>query len=357
MIKKAQYDVIIIGAGIAGLVAAVKLKQNGARVIVLEKGRGVGGRMATRRTSMGVFDHGAQFFTSRDEPFRSMVAEFQAQVVVKNWSTGFAFADGKLKEDGENRFCGVHGMTEIAKHLARDVEVRCLQKVTLVARQGDGWGVTAETGDLFTGQALMLTSPVPQSLNLLAASELVLPDVIAEELGQIKYAPCLALLVQLPKMSRIPPPGGLWLDGSSISWMGDNEQKGISSGSSITIHANPQFSRNHWNASEEEITSALLAQASPWLGSIPLQTQLHRWLYSLPLQKYYKRCVILHLPAPLVFAGDAFGGPRVEGAALSGLAAGESLVPILAKRAGGTEIQELSQEYANHCLSEYPSSQ
>ena len=41
-------DVVIVGGGIAGLVAARELVASGLRVIVLEKGRGVGGRMATR---------------------------------------------------------------------------------------------------------------------------------------------------------------------------------------------------------------------------------------------------------------------------------------------------------------------
>ena len=74
--------------------------------------------------------------------------------------------------------------------------------------------------------------------------------------------------------------------------------------------------------------------AAPWLGSVPVQTQLHRWRYSLPLRVYPERCLALREPAPLVFAGDAFGGPRVEGAALSGMAAGVALAEFPAKTLG-----------------------
>jgi len=54
--------VAVVGAGIAGITAARTLAQAGWHVIVFEKSRGAGGRIATRRTEWGGFDHGAQFF-------------------------------------------------------------------------------------------------------------------------------------------------------------------------------------------------------------------------------------------------------------------------------------------------------
>ena len=191
--------------------------------------------------------------------------------------------------------------------------------------------MTTEAGERFSGRALLLTPPVPQSLQLLAAGDVPLPEQRRGDLGQINYAPCLAVLAQLPEASLIPEPGGLWFAGEPISWMADNQRKGVSPGpgAAITIHAGPQFSQAHWATPEAEVTAALLAVAAPWLGSVPVQTQLHRWRYSLPLRVHPERCVVLREPAPLVFAGDAFGGPRVEGAALSGLAAGAALAELL----------------------------
>ena len=88
-------------------------------------------------------------------------------------------------------------------------------------------------------------------------------------------------------------------------------------------------SRAHWETPEGEVTATLLAAAAPWLVSVPVQTKLHRWRYSLPLRVHPERCVVVREPAPLVFAGDAFGGPRVEGAALSGLAVATALAKLL----------------------------
>ena len=44
-----KYDIVVVGAGIAGLMASTYLSKAGYKVAVLEKSRGVGGRMATRR--------------------------------------------------------------------------------------------------------------------------------------------------------------------------------------------------------------------------------------------------------------------------------------------------------------------
>jgi predicted NAD/FAD-dependent oxidoreductase len=288
--------------------------------------------MATMQLDGGASaDHGAQFFTARDPRFRLLVDAWREAGTVRPWATGFALADGTFKSDGETRFCGVTGMTAISKHLAQGLDVRLNAKVTCVRTEGAGWVVQTEAGERLSGRALLLTPPVPQSLSLLAAGNVALPEQIRADLEQINYAPCLAVLAQLAGASLIPEPGGLWFAGEPISWMADNQRKGVSPGpgAAITIHAGPQFSQAHWSTPEAEVTAALLAAASPWLGSVPLETQLHRWRYSLPLRVHPKRFVAWREPAPLVLAGDAFGGPRVEGAALSGLAAGAALAELL----------------------------
>ncbi|MBM3847668.1 MAG: FAD-binding protein [Verrucomicrobia bacterium] len=331
MDTESTWDVIVIGAGLSGLLAAARLQSGGARVLVLDKGRGMGGRLATRRTGPAVFDHGAQFFTARDPEFCSRVDDWVAAGIVKAWATGFALADGTFKQDGETRFRGVTGMSSIARHLAQGLDVRVQSRAAALATRGGAWVVTTEAGECLPGRALLLTPPVPQSLELIATASFLPPERVLGELKQIEYAPCLAVLAQLSGPSLIPQPGGLWWEGEPISWMADNQQKGVSpaSGAAVTVHAGRHFSRTHWEKPESEVTGALLAVAAPWLGSVPVHTQLHRWRYSLPLRVHPERCLVLCETPPLVLAGDAFGGPRVEGAALSGLAAGAALARLL----------------------------
>ena len=81
--------VVVVGAGIAGLMAAQSLTKNGSDVVVVDKGRSPGGRLATRRIDDATLDHGAQFFTVRDSLFETHVSEWIASGVVTEWCRGF----------------------------------------------------------------------------------------------------------------------------------------------------------------------------------------------------------------------------------------------------------------------------
>jgi predicted NAD/FAD-dependent oxidoreductase len=81
---------LIVGAGIAGLTAAAALEARGWAVVLLDKGRGPGGRMATRRIGESRLDHGAQFFTVRDARFREAANRWEQAGWVAPW-----FAEGR----------------------------------------------------------------------------------------------------------------------------------------------------------------------------------------------------------------------------------------------------------------------
>jgi len=326
-------DVAILGAGMAGLFAARTLADAGRSVAVFDKGRGLGGRMATRRQGEGVFDHGAQYFTARDPVFREWVERWIKAGLVHLWSDGFATASGKLNQNAEPRFIGSRGMTTIPKHLAEGLRVTLGATANACTWTGESWEITfkeVEAGRVpVRARALVLTPPVPQTLALLAAGGVGLDAATQSALGRIEYSRCLVALVHLDGASRVPAPGGLWLEGEPVSWVADNQQKGISpktGGARVTVHAGPKFSLEHWDADPDSTARKLAEAVQKWLGSAVKTVQLHRWRYAAPKVVHPERCLILNEPGSLVFAGDAFAGPRVEGAALSGLAAGEALL-------------------------------
>jgi predicted NAD/FAD-dependent oxidoreductase len=316
---------LIVGAGMAGLTAAQVLHKAGVSVTLVDKGRGVGGRMATRRLEGAVCDHGAQYFTARDPRFVAQVEAWAAGGVVRPWATGFHTADGALKASGEPRYISPQGMTGVAKAWAAGLDVRLGLRVTRLVYE-DTWQVTAETGENFNADALILTPPVPQSLALLAESVFTLPVDVQQALEAVRYQPCYALMLTLEGPSQVPPPGGLWLDGEPIAWVADQAQKGISPVSAVVAHSGPRFAETHWNTPDEEVTALMLEALRPWLGTAVLTTSLHRWRYSQPTHLHSAPTLGLDAPAPLFFAGDAFAGPRVEGAFLSGLAAAEGVL-------------------------------
>jgi len=360
------WDVVIVGAGIAGLCAAGELIAAGRRVLVIEKSRGVGGRMATRRLGEAVCDHGAQFFTVRGRAFGGLVTEAHEAGAVTTWCDGFARAlepnaAVTPAADGHPRWRGARGMTDLPKRLAalavgRDHPGRCdirtatrVAAVTVADAPGGDAVATIHlepvaggvTGDALSAAAVLLTCPVPQALDLLAGTTL---DPEAKgELARVTYDPCFALMLVLEKPSRVPPPGAIQFAPDTtgpIAWVADNFQKGISPVPALTVHATPAFSRAHFDTPPAEVTALLLEAVRRWIdgdaaGSPAdgVMTQsLQRWKFSQPAVILEQPLVAARLDPPIVCCGDAFAGPKVEGAASSGLAAGRWLARIFADR-------------------------
>jgi len=349
-------DVVIVGAGIAGLSAATELVASGRRVLVLEKSRGVGGRMATRRVGEAVCDHGAQFFTVRGPAFGGMVTEAHAAGSVATWCEGFSQAaaiDATVTPatDGHARWRGASGMTDLPKRLAAQLPAdRCVVRTSVkVAAIGvaDGrvWisldpGPEAGGPTTMHAAAAIVTSPVPQSLDLFAAGGLLAADggiapEVHQQLATVTYDPSFALMLVLNRASLVPPPGGIQFAGGPISWLADNQQKGISVVPALTVHASGAFSRQHFDDPPEQVAAALIERVRPWIDGDPwtaiVGQSLHRWKFATPTTIIREPMVAAVTSPPIVCCGDAFGGPKVEGAASSGLAAGRWVARVLAE--------------------------
>lgn len=180
------------------------------------------------------------------------------------------------------------------------------------------------TGATSLAAAVVLTAPVPQSLAMLDAGGVVLETDLRARLAALEYERCLAVLAVLEGPSVTLPPGGFAPAQEPIAWIGDNQLKGISAEPAITIHATPGFSTAHREEDRLTVGRALLDAAAHWIGAGIKTYQVHGWRFSKPLRVDAQWCAILTRNAPLVLAGDAFAGPRVEAAALSGWAATEA---------------------------------
>jgi monoamine oxidase len=103
----ANPDVIIVGAGIAGLTAARSLMEQGRSVVVIESANRIGGRAFTESDTFGVpFDHGCSWINAGNvNPFKT-IAEQNAFTLLNHSDAGSAhYVDGKLanaQQRGEN---------------------------------------------------------------------------------------------------------------------------------------------------------------------------------------------------------------------------------------------------------------
>jgi hypothetical protein len=315
--------VVIVGAGLAGLTAANALAAD-HEVVLLDKGRSPGGRLATRRIGSAVFDHGAQFFTVRSDEFGRHVDRWRRDDVVDEWCRGFGDSD---KADGFPRYLVRGGMNALAKHLARDLDVRCQSLVFAIRPSApSGWSVGLDDGTTIVADALIVTCPLPQAYSLLVTGEVTLPPPLAAQ----QYDRTIALLAVLDGSPAIPKPGGVPLTDGVFSFVADNRAKGISPVEAVTFHAAADWSEAHWDDDQETTRDLLRQAAETWLGGASIiESQLKRWRFATPRHPWPDRCWVATAAdgasAPLVLAGDAFGAPKVEAAALSGLAAAHAI--------------------------------
>src|SRR4029453_2417241 len=172
-----------------------------------------------------------------------------------------AAPEGRRNEDGYPRYRGTEGMTSIPKYISRGLDVRTGEKAVRVDDTDDGWEGVCESGSRVAGNALVLTAPVPQALDLASSGNYSLPDGVRRQLEAISYDPCLALMVLLDGSTGVPAPGGMQIKGEPLDWIGDNRRKGISEAPAVTVHAGPEWSRSHFEDDESAITESMILRA------------------------------------------------------------------------------------------------
>lgn len=323
--------VAVIGAGISGLTCARILADRDVPVVVFEKSRGVGGRMATRRSETGAsFDHGAQYFTVRDERFQSFVDSWQHAGLVQRWGGRIvSLRDQNAEHDKSSaaRFVACPGMNAICRHLAEGLEVRTHQRVSPPARAQGKWLVSDDAGNgLGSFDVVVVSAPAPQAAQLLQSS-----PHLARRAPSVRTAGCWALLVQFPARLELDYDGAFVQD-SPLSWIARNSSKpGRHSEMEIwVLHASADWTQCHLEEPAEAIQERLLDAFRDAAGPHaipPSNVVAHRWRYALPTEPLPDR-YLFDADLNIGACGDWCSGPRVEGAFLSGAALAERLLAL-----------------------------
>lgn len=146
-------EILVIGAGMAGLTAARSLAAAGRDVLVVDKGWNPGGRMATRRTDRARFDHGATFFYSAGGSFGSDLEGWRREGAIATWMG---------LEDGAVHWRGTPDMRSLAQHLARGLRVATRTTLSALGCEGVRWVAVLEKGGRVTADLVLMTAPVPR---------------------------------------------------------------------------------------------------------------------------------------------------------------------------------------------------
>lgn len=331
--------VAVIGTGISGLVCARTLADHGFPVTVFEKSRGVGGRMATRRAETDLrFDHGAQYFTVHDQKFERYVRSWLEDGAVASWQGRIvAIEHGEVKEEnqGVDRYVATPGMNAVCKRLAIGLDVRLNTNVASLEPEQDQWRLYRENGTLLGNCEIAIVAvPAAQAADLLSAVPL-----LSDQARSAPMCPCWAVMLAFSESLGIPFDGA-FIRESPLSWIARNSSKPSrpKQPEAWVIHASPEWSDKNLEKPSEDVEEQLLAEFCCTVGLSPqnaIYRKSHRWRFALPTEPLEEKC-LFDRQMRIGVCGDWCGGPRVEGAFLSGLAAADRIVGLLDETAAVT---------------------
>lgn len=309
--------VIVVGAGLAGVAAARTLQAAGRDVTVLDRGRRIGGRMASRRTDDRLVDTGASYFTVSDPAFEAVVQDWQQRGLARPWTDTFVVADqGELtRKPGPMRWAAHAGLRSLVEDLAAGLDVR---QETVSAVQ---------PGPLVDGtpaEAVVLAMPDPQARRLLDAA-------LAEEVAALDdpYEPVLALTARWAEAGWEGIDGAFVSNDPVISWIADDGRRRDDFAPVLVAHSTAEFAAEHLAAPEQATPLMVLAVRDALnIATEPESASVHRWSFGRPTGTREQRYFLGEQRIGL--CGDSWSTkPRVEAAYLSGVALGEALAARL----------------------------
>lgn len=329
-------DVAVIGAGMAGLVCAQQLRQAGYSVVVVEKSRGLGGRVATRRLHGTCADHGACYLKPKGELLGQFVDLLSARNILEIWTdTVYEFnADASLSQptSPSPRYVAPQGMSAVAKFLAQGLDILLNQRVIAITPTPENnWRLTLESSnEELTANALVVAIPAPQAVALLEPlGNGFLDTVFLDNLRSIEFYPCISAIAGYPPNSQpLPQWKALsFVDDTDLAWIGlDSSKRPNPQQPHFVVQSSANFAQLHLESADLHSAGQYMLQraaqtlAIPWLEN-PDWMQVHRWRYAFPKSFWHEAFLSAATPLPLVCCGDWCGGNLVEGAMLSGIAA------------------------------------
>lgn len=320
--------IVIIGAGISGLACAQNLQQRGHTVTLFEKDDDVGGRVSTRQTEIGGFDHGAQFFTAVSEDFKKDIAAWRKDGLVAPWHGRLVrLQDGVASPGGSSsqRFVAVPGMGALTRHLAQGLDVQFGKTVKSIEPFGESgkWllvvksdGAESRTGPF---DAVVVATPADKAATLLARA-----PALASKADQTGHVACWALMLGFHEPLNLDYDGA-WVTHHRLAWIARDDSKPERRGGERWI----ALARDEWSA--EHLKDGLVRardklikafQESTNIRVQPIHATAELWHYAQSTKPLAKSC-LWDDKLKIGACGDWFtagleGGGQIEHAYMSG---------------------------------------
>jgi predicted NAD/FAD-dependent oxidoreductase len=325
-------DVIVIGAGIAGLSCAGELSRAGAGVRLLEKSRGVGGRCATRRVHKQPVDHGIAFYHGSDEALLDALRESDETGLIEGWPHHLEGNGHPCQPRAFNpkewRCAFDGGVNLFPKKLAAGLDIERSSRVNSLKLAAGEIELRSGSAGASRASAVVVALPAAQARALLADTgdepALVSARALLEMVGN---SSCLTLLAGYSLQAASPGWDICYPEASRVLQLAVNDSAKRKRPRELVLvyQALPSWSKENLQSSKKEWTSLLLEEAGRLFGkwaAEPEWAEGHVWRYARADHgSEFVSPVLFELEggARLGLAGEAFGrGGGVQAAWRSG---------------------------------------
>jgi renalase len=304
--------IAVIGAGLAGISFAKNLT-GFADITLFEKSRGTGGRMSLRRRKPFSFDHGAQFFTARSEPFQAESSNALNAKAIVEWSPkimNLKLGEKPFKREWfEPHYCGAQGMNSLAKHMAANLNIVLETQIKQLESRAGAWFLIDEDGESMGPFNWVVSAvPAPQAVNLLPGS-----FVKKNKVGEGMFSGCFAMMLGFEQPVSLTFQAAVLTD-PVLSWLSTRDN------SSFLIHSRNDWATDHIDADLKWVESTMYEAVMALLPSVdsqPIHRDLHRWRYA-KCEQALGQDYFLECDDQVAAIGDWCRGARVEDAFISG---------------------------------------
>ncbi|WP_033346151.1 NAD(P)/FAD-dependent oxidoreductase [Catenuloplanes japonicus] len=298
-------DVVVVGAGIAGLSCARALVDGGARVRVVERGRVVGGRLASKRYDGRYADIGAAYLVADDPAFEAQVASWESRGLARPWTDTLRVYPGGAPSSGPVRWAAPGGLRSLASDLADGLDIALNTSL-------DALPVNANVD----ADAVVLAMPGPQALRLNPP-----PGIVAAATAQT-WHPVIAAVLTYPSRAWGDLRGAFVNEHPVLATVCDDGDRRGDRAPVLVAHSTATLAAAHLDS--PATAGPIIADAVGELLGLPAPARIdvHRWTYAQPEPRSGGYAV----DGDVWLCGDAFGRPRVQTAWLSGRATAQALL-------------------------------
>lgn len=311
---------VVVGAGIAGIACARQLVAGGHDVVVLDRGRRAGGRMARWTRDDRAIDVGAGYFTVRDPDFAAVADAWAARGLAHPWTDTFAVAEAartRRESSGPIRWAAEAGLRSLVEDLADGLDVRLGHEVESVDVERDGPRVDGQAV-----RAVVLALPDPQARDLLVSDVADAADLDHE------WHPVVTVVARFAERTWRGV-DGIFVHASPLSLVVDDGRRRGDGAPVLVAHCTHEVSRDYVDGPEDVVPLALaeMDRLLPGLGA-PVWVEAKRWGTAQP--RRHRDATFFLGEHNVAICGDGWSQrPRVEAAWLSGRDAGRSLAARL----------------------------